>query len=228
MDENGKRIDSRVFDSDMVLKAVFKKPSENGGSSSPSGNNVSGNTVSGNSNTASITITADNETFTMTYTDRIIYDGRKHMTSVYGKSTANNAKKAYDLKLSITDKDGKAIDPTLIKVSTKKNKNAGTGQYRVKIKGKKYKALNKLLNSTQYKEAFKFTIDKRSLDSKDLKVELNKKGTKVRKVLLKDSDGNLHKLKKKDFKVDSLDAAANTTTISGSRNTDGKAQVKFS
>ncbi len=176
-------------------------------------------------NKAGVTIDTDGTHYTLTYTDKIIYDGRKHMAYAGNQAPANNAKKAYDLQISISDQNGVEIDPKIIKVSAKKNKNAGTGQYKVKIKGKQYKALNKLLKSPKYKDAFKFTIEKRPMDSKDLSAELNKKGTKLKKLTIKDSDGNLHKLSKKDYKVVKIDTKAQTVVVSGSNNTTGEATV---
>ncbi len=90
-----------------------------------------------------------------------------------------------------------------------------------------YKALNKLLKGPKYKDVFKFTIEKRTLDSKDLTAELNKKGTKLKKLSIKDSDGFLHKLAKKDYKVVSIDTEAKTAVISGSNNTTGEVTLNL-
>ncbi|MCR5527046.1 MAG: choice-of-anchor L domain-containing protein [Lachnospiraceae bacterium] len=186
----------------------------------------SGNTPSSNQETSEIDaetlkIDAGGRNYSFTFTNKIIYDGRKHMVYTGNKAPANTKKKAYDLKVVITEEDGTVIDPKLINVTAKKNKNVGIGYYRIRLKGKKYKALNKELRKKTYKNKLKFEIAKYVLDSKNMSIIVDHKVTKITKVYIIDSDGNIHRLSKKDYEVKKIDAETKTVMIQGKRNTEG-------
>ncbi len=176
---------------------------------------------SGKENMASFTVTADGKNYTLSYVEKMTYDGRKHMGYPEGKDVMNTKSKDFDMKVMITDQDGNSIDPKRIKVRMKKNKNAGPGKYTVKVKGKEYKALNRALKKSEYREKLVFNIAPRPLEAKDVSIKLNKKGTKIKKVIIHDRDGYAHKLNKKDYEVESFDPETKTAVIHGQRNTEG-------
>ena len=85
------------FRDDITLEAHFSPISDNGGKDVVSGNAVSANTVTE-------TLTVDGEAYTVTYVNKIIYDGRKHLAYAGGLTVSNTNKKAYDLPVVIKDR----------------------------------------------------------------------------------------------------------------------------
>ena len=104
-----------------------------------------------NGNTETREIPAGADTYVVTWTKSVTYDGKKH----YQKGTgADTGKKAYDVEVTIT-RNGEVFSTGFYKTSFKNNKKVGVGSFKIKVKGKTFKDFKKAVKS----QVFTFNIE---------------------------------------------------------------------
>jgi len=156
--------------------------------------------------------------YTFKWLNSVSYNGRKHYPVILGGSGKNTKRRAEDVTLSITDSQGNPVQPSKIKAKIKKGRDAGQAQMTLKLKGKEFKSLNRLLKSAP----FAFSIVPADISDPDIKldVKFDKMG-RVKKVSCILS-GKRIRLKKKDFSVSGTDK---DLTIEAKGNFTGKRRI---
>ena len=91
-------------------------------------------------------ISAGSDEYSVVYKNTVSFNGKKHYQKGRGSETS---KKIYDVDINVL-RNGNELALSEYKVTFKKNKKAGEGFFKIKLKGKQYKSVNKAIKKQKY------------------------------------------------------------------------------